>query len=287
MVLLALGAPGIYLASHSDFHHELLLVRILAEELGSAAVWHGRGMILYDAHGFETPQEQFHEVFLLQGRPGRGAAIVNLDLRGPAGRLEAILDEPKAPELPACAVVCHPHPLFGGTSQNKVTYRIAQGLWKAGYSVLRFNFRGAGRSEGEHDGGVGEVDDLRAAVAWLMGRTPGARLLLAGYSFGAYVASVLFAEDARPEALIAVGPAVRVSPFERLYGCGKPKHLIVAERDEFGPPEDVRPVFDRMAHPKRLDVIARADHSFSTALTEVEGLVHGIGAELLAPVGAP
>ena len=178
--------------------------------------------------------------------------------------------------------MCHPHPLFGGTLQNKVTYRIARGLSRAGYSVLRFNFRGVGRSAGDHDGGVGEVDDLRAAVTWLCERLPGTRLLLAGYSFGAHVASVLFAEDARPEALIAVGPAVRVSSFEHLYRCRKPKHLIVAERDAFGPPGDVKGVFDRLASPKEMEVIAGADHSFVSALPEVERKVEVIGASLFA-----
>src|SRR3989442_12409684 len=107
----------------------------------------------------------------------------NTFFTGPAGRIEAILKEP-AGRVTGAAIVCHPHPLFGGTMHNKVVYRIARTFPDAGFAVLRFNFRGAGRSEGEHDYGRGEQDDLRAAIQFIESKYPGSEIWLAGFSFG-------------------------------------------------------------------------------------------------------
>ncbi|MFN7974810.1 MAG: alpha/beta family hydrolase [Acidobacteriota bacterium] len=203
---------------------------------------------------------------------------MNLDLPGPQGILEAVLDDPRGPASGMAAVVCHPHPLFGGTLQNKVVYRIGRGLSAAGIAVLRFNFRGVGRSSGDHDEGVGEADDLRAAIAFLGDRLPGRGLLLSGYSFGAHVASVVFAEDRRALSFLGVGPAVRVASFGHLASCQKPKTFVVAGQDVFGSPEDFRPVFDRMAAPKEMRVIDGAQHSFDGKLDEVEQIVRDFAA---------
>ena len=108
-------------------------------------------------------------------------------LDGPAGKLEALLDAPEDAVPRAIAVVCHPHPLFGGTMHNKVVYRVARALRNSGYVVLRFNFRGVGKSEGRHDLGVGEIADARAALDWLRSRYPGLPYTLAGFSFGSRV----------------------------------------------------------------------------------------------------
>src|SRR5260370_5762267 len=111
-------------------------------------------------------------------------------LEGPAGRLESILWPPSGParqRSPLAAVVCHPHPLFGGTMHNKVVYQTAKSLDALGLPVLRFNFRGAGLSTGEHDHGIGEKGDVRAAVDFLGTEFPGVPVLLAGFSFGASV----------------------------------------------------------------------------------------------------
>jgi len=105
-------------------------------------------------------------------------------LEGPAGKLEALLDVPEDAEPHALALICHPHPLFGGTMHNKVVYRTARALRNSGHVVLRFNFRGVGKSEGRHDLGVGEIEDARATLDWLRGRYPGLPYTLAGFSFG-------------------------------------------------------------------------------------------------------
>lgn len=207
---------------------------------------------------------------------------MHVDLRGPAGILEAVLDEPRGLDRGGTAIVCHPHPLFGGTLQNKVAYRVARGLRTAGIPVLRFNFRGVGRSQGEHDDGVGEADDLRAAMGWLAEHRPGRPLLLAGYSFGAHVASRVFVEDPRALALIAVAPALRVASFDHLGRCQKPKYLVVAERDEFGEWALADRLYRSLAPPKSMHVIRGATHAFGGELPEVERVVGQFGEQFLA-----
>ena len=126
-------------------------------------------------------------------------------LGGPAGKLEAMLEEPEHEEPVEAALVCHPHPLHGGTMHNKVVYRLARGLRKSGCVVLRFNFRGVNLSEGEYDHGVGEVDDALAGLAELRTRYPGLPALVAGFSFGSRVALRLAKNDASLTRAIAVG----------------------------------------------------------------------------------
>ena len=109
----------------------------------------------------------------------------NIFIDGPAGSLEALLKEPEGP-ITRAAIVCHPHPLFGGTMHNKVVYRIAKAFQISGFAVLRFNFRGAGKSQGEHANGVGEQDDLRAALGFVVDKYP-ASSCGCGFSFGAAV----------------------------------------------------------------------------------------------------
>src|SRR2546425_9859432 len=123
---------------------------------------------------------------------------------GPAGRIEAILKEP-AGRVMRAAIVCHPHPLFGGTMHNKVVYRIARTFQNAGFAVLRFNFRGAGRSEGEHDYGRGEKDDLRAAIQSTEDKNPGSKIWLAGFSFGTTVMLKAAAGAERATGLLLAG----------------------------------------------------------------------------------
>src|ERR1700731_3863014 len=108
-------------------------------------------------------------------------------IEGPAGKLEALLEEPADGEPREACLVCHPHPLFGGTMHNKVVYRIARGMRRAGAVVLRFNFRGVGSSEGVHDQGAGEEEDARAALGFLRERYPGLPYSMAGFSFGSRV----------------------------------------------------------------------------------------------------
>src|SRR5437016_10349619 len=141
-------------------------------------------------------------------------------LKGPAGRLEAILWTPSAATRPPlAAVVCHPHPLFGGTMHNKVVYQVAKSLDVLGIPVLRFNFRGAGLSEGKHDRGRGEQDDVRTALEFLADEFPETPLLVAGFSFGCWVGLRAGCEDARVEKLIGIGAPVNNSDFSYLLRC--------------------------------------------------------------------
>jgi len=146
---------------------------------------------------------------------------MRLTLAGPAGPLEALLEEP-APEPSRFAVLCHPHPLYGGTMENKVVWTLARALEAEGIATLRFNFRGVGASAGRFAGGAGETDDARAVLSFGQARWPGARVVLAGFSFGAYVALRL-AGEAAPERLITVAPPVGLAaPLERLSVEGLP-----------------------------------------------------------------
>jgi len=161
----------------------------------------------------------------------------HLSLNGPAGRLEALFTEGK-PGYPA-VVVCHPHPLYGGTMHNKVTYWIAKTFSDRDCSVLRFNFRGVGASAGEWDEARGEVDDTRAAINWLAGHTSGSPLWLAGFSFGCYAALRAARADRRVERFFAVAPAVNRYDFEFFLGDNRPLVVIQGTADEIVPFEQV------------------------------------------------
>lgn len=192
---------------------------------------------------------------------------------GPAGRLEAMLwtaDNP-APQL--VAVVCHPHPLFGGTMHNKVVYQAAKVLHRSGLPVLRFNFRGAGLSEGQHDEGRGEQDDIRAALGYLAEHFPAKPILLAGFSFGAWVGLRVGCEDSRVTKLIGLGIPVDNSDMSYLRECVKPKLLLQGARDQFGSRANVEALFAEMPAPKRLVVVDGAEHFFAGKLDQVAAAI--------------
>lgn len=191
---------------------------------------------------------------------------------GPAGRIEAILKEPAAPAVRA-AIVCHPHPLFGGTMHNKVVYRIAKAFQQAGFAVLRFNFRGAGRSEGVHDEGRGEQDDLRAARRFIEQKYADAELWLAGFSFGAAVMLRSSCGDERIRALISVGTPASRYDFESALPCPLPKLFAQGSLDEFGAVADLERLIERMNGPKSLKVIEGADHFFEGHLDRLSETV--------------
>ncbi|HEY3137378.1 MAG TPA: alpha/beta fold hydrolase [Blastocatellia bacterium] len=191
---------------------------------------------------------------------------------GPAGRIEAILKKP-AGRVTRAAIVCHPHPLFGGTMHNKVVYRIARTFQDAGFAVLRFNFRGAGRSEGEHDYGRGEKDDLRAAIQFIEDKYPESEIWLAGFSFGSTVMLQAAACDERVSGFVAAGVPVSKYDLGEVAQCSKPKLFVQGSLDEFGPPEDLERLFSTLAEPKQLRIIAGADHFFEGHLTELAGAV--------------
>jgi uncharacterized protein len=192
-------------------------------------------------------------------------------LKGPTGRLEALLWTAPTPDPVLAAVVCHPHPLFGGTLHNKVVFQTAKTLQRRGIPVLRFNFRGAGMSEGGHDRGDGEADDVRAALDFLALEYRGRPILLAGFSFGAWVGLRVGCEDTRVAEMIGLGLPVNDSDLSYLLDCVKPKFFIQGSRDQFGAREKVEGLFAEMQEPKRLVFIEGADHFFTGKLTEMAG----------------
>ncbi|HVN05385.1 MAG TPA: alpha/beta fold hydrolase [Bryobacteraceae bacterium] len=198
-------------------------------------------------------------------------------LDGPTGKLEALLEAPEDAEPRALAVVCHPHPLFGGTMHNKVVYRVARALRSSGHAVLRFNFRGVSKSEGQHDEGAGEIEDARAALDWLRNRYPGLPYTLAGFSFGGRVALNLACSLADVERVIALGFPAKLDPVGMLAHCAIPKIFIQSTHDEFGPPPEMQAFFAQVAEPKRLIWIAADDHFFAGGLDELERQVAALG----------
>jgi uncharacterized protein len=206
-----------------------------------------------------------------------------VDLPGPSGRIEAILSTPERPRF--AAVVAHPHPLFGGTMHNHATYRLARALEGRGGATLRFHFRGVGRSEGVHDEGVGEVDDVRAMLDQLAGRHPGLPLWSTGFSFGARMALHAALRDARVTRALGLGLAVRRDPHAFARSLVIPVAVVQGDRDEFGPPAEVEAVLRASAGPRRVFPVAGASHLFTEALDALEAQVRA-AAEWLEDLSA-
>ena len=210
--------------------------------------------------------------------PASNSAIKSFFLDGPAGRLEALLN--MGSENPSyAALVCHPHPVYGGTLHNKVVFHTMKALNSFGFPVLRFNFRGAGLSEGEHDHGRGELDDVRGALDWLERefRQP---IVFAGFSFGAAVGLRAACPDPRVQALIGLG--IPVSPiderrydYEFLQTCTKPKLFVSGSRDQFGPRTQLEQTVATFADPKKLVLIEAGDHFFEGRLRELREAIEG------------
>ncbi|HTR96392.1 MAG TPA: alpha/beta fold hydrolase [Candidatus Acidoferrales bacterium] len=195
--------------------------------------------------------------------------LQSVTLRGVAGAIEGLLQEFDATEPELAAVVCHPHPLFGGTLHNKVVHRVASTLHELGAAVLRFNFRGVGRSEGVHDRGVGELEDARVALAWLRERHPAARCWVAGFSFGSWVASRLGASEPGIERMILIAPPVHTQTFEEMRTSPVPKLVVQGTADDVCKPENLARVFPGWAEPKRLMPVEGAGHFFDRRLAEL------------------
>jgi alpha/beta superfamily hydrolase len=186
------------------------------------------------------------------------------DLRGPAGRLEALLNSGREGAAYS-ALVCHPHPAGGGTMHNKVVYHAMKAFSSFGLPVLRFNFRGTGLSEGEHDQGRGEQDDVRAALDWL-DRSFGRPILFAGFSFGSNVGLRACCGDARVKGLIGLGLPLEAGgrnyEYSFLPECIAPKLFLSGDHDPFGPRDKLEAVWASAPKPKRTVWIAGADHFF-------------------------
>lgn len=199
--------------------------------------------------------------------------IESLFLAGPAGRLEALLEEPDDGVPREAALVCHPHPQHGGTMHNKVVYRVARGLRKAGCVVLRFNYRGVNLSEGVYGHGEGELEDARMALAYLRGRYPGLPFTLAGFSFGSRVALRLGCEGIGARRVIAVGFPTTYKNRTYLEGCTVPRFFVQSTNDEHGPVAELQAVVDGLPEPKRLQLIEAQDHFFAGALEQLEAAI--------------
>jgi uncharacterized protein len=205
------------------------------------------------------------------------------EIAGPAGRLEALFDEPARPGtigadgrvsaghpdgVRAAVVFAHPHTGYGGTMHTKMVYQSAKALSRIGCAVLRFNFRGAGASAGSFSDGPGEMDDFRAALDFMQPQYPGAPLWAAGMSFGAWVALTVGAEDPRVSTLVGIAPPISRYDFSAVERSTKPKFFIQGEFDEICPLKVMREFYARAAEPKELVVIDAADHLFDGKVSE-------------------
>lgn len=193
---------------------------------------------------------------------------------GPAGRLEALIEEPEQGDAVEAALVCHPHPQHGGTMHNKVVYRTARALRRSGSVVLRFNYRGVNWSEGTYDHGAGELEDARAALYWLRARYPVLPYALSGFSFGSRIALKLGCELGDASRLIAVGlPTVYHAELAVLAECRLSKSFIQSTNDQYGTRVDLDRFFNMCAEPKRLVWVESRDHFFAGGLDEFEASV--------------
>lgn len=204
-------------------------------------------------------------------------------IQGPVGRLEAVLWEPEGGAPPrAVAVVAHPHPLHGGTMNNNVVHRTAGGLHAAGLAVVRFNFRGAGASEGVHDGKGGEEGDVRAVIDWLAARYPGLDVWAAGFSFGARTVAALAPREPRIARVILVALPVIAYDCTFALKITQPGALFMAGEDGFGTLAVVRAQMPALVERFHAEEVPGVDHFFSGALDELRARVRAYAESALA-----
>lgn len=211
-----------------------------------------------------------------------------LFLNGPAGKLEAIFNPAPAPQF--LAVVCHPHPLYQGTMHNKVVVTAARTLHSLGGAVLRFNFRGVMASEGQYDNGIGEQDDVQAAVDFLHHTYSGLDLptVVAGFSFGAWVGLSLGAREARVSHLIAIGLPTRLFSPMPFATSPKPKLFIHGKADTIASFEHFLLRYDTISEPKTLYAIEDADHFFTSRQDAIQhAIAEWLGAQGLSALPPP
>ena len=209
--------------------------------------------------------------------------IESLFLRGPAGRLEALLEEPETAPTHA-ALVCHPHPKGGGTMHNKVVYRLARGLRQTGSVVLRFNYRGVNLSEGEYDEGRGEAEDARLALSELRSRYPELPILIGGFSFGSRIALRLAGEEVGLTCAIAAGFPTTILGQDYVHQVTIPRFFIQSTNDVFAPHDDFLAFYGHLPEPKQLAWITAEDHFFRDALDAFEAAVLQMARDRFQPV---
>jgi len=207
-----------------------------------------------------------------------GKPLRHIDLYSSTGRLEALYRELQDPA--AVAVVCHPHPLGGGTLHNKVVFRAARGLENANVATLRFNFRGVGTSGGKHDEGEGEIDDVFAAVDWAVRMHPGRKLIVGGFSFGAWVASRAACELPKVDAIFLIGTPVNKYDFGYLRRCDKLMLFLHGTQDEHGDVEKLEKLVQQVPNVQSV-IITGADHFFTKELGAVEETMRTWAEEIL------
>jgi alpha/beta superfamily hydrolase len=200
-----------------------------------------------------------------------------VSLPGPSGSLEALIETPRLEAreddpVRAFAVVCHPHPLYGGTLDNKVVWTLARAFEQFGAPAIRFNFRGVGASEGRYDEGRGELADALAVIAYGRRRWPGAALWLGGFSFGGVVA-VRAAGAAGPERLVAVAPGLTKIDISDAAAPACPWLIVAGDADEVVPPEAVRRWAEALRPPVKLVMVPGASHFFHGRINELRDVV--------------
>ena len=200
--------------------------------------------------------------------------ILHVNIPTPSGYLEGILKAVEEVSQPSyVGLVCHPHPLYGGTMHNKVVFKTAQVLQMLNIPTLRFNFRGVGHSTGTYDEGRGEMDDVRYALEFLSRRYPGIPMLIAGFSFGSWVGLRVAAADDRVQAMIGLGVPARSFDGNTLQGCHKPKLFIHGSEDDIAPYAQAEQWFEQVPAPKSMIVVQEADHFFQNRLEELQRII--------------
>jgi alpha/beta superfamily hydrolase len=200
--------------------------------------------------------------------------VLQVNIPTAQGHLEGILKPEEEGTQPSyTALVCHPHPLYGGTMHNKVVFKAAQTLQALNIPSLRFNFRGVGRSTGTYDEGRGEMDDARYALEFLSRRYPGVPAIIGGFSFGAYVGLTVAASDDRVQAMIGLGVPARMFDGASLQNSHQPKLFIHGTADEVAPYDLALQWFERVPAPKRMIAVQDADHFFQGRLDEVQAII--------------
>ena len=196
----------------------------------------------------------------------------NVILDGPAGRLEALLESPQGSALAGCAVICHPHPVHGGTMQNKVVHTLARAFVTRQMASMRFNFRGVGDSEGEFDDGKGELADALAAIDWMKDRCPGVPLWLAGFSFGGAIAMHASLQSS-PSGLVTIAPAVYRFAKQMSAQPECPWLIVQGDKDELVDIDETIEYINRLQPGPRLAVFPDGDHFFHGRLVELRNTV--------------
>jgi alpha/beta superfamily hydrolase len=192
---------------------------------------------------------------------------------GPAGRLEGRYQPAKTPQAPV-ALILHPHPLYGGSMNNKVTYHLFQAFARRGFSTMRFNFRGVGRSEGKFDGGPGEMSDAASALDWLQTYNPNApEFWIAGFSFGAWISMQLLMRRPEIAGFISVAPPASMYDFTFLAPCPSSGLIVHGSEDQVVPEAAAAKLADRLSHQRGIKVdyelIDGANHFFESRIDEL------------------